>query len=64
MLPETFEATLNGAPFGGFTPISGTRAIVTISPLSAGRNILKLKTDGKFVGRTSTDRDRLVFIVP
>jgi VCBS repeat-containing protein len=64
ILPDTFQAELNGAPFLGFTPVPGTSETVTI-PLSSGRNILLLLVDGvRFDGRTATDRDRLTFIVP
>jgi len=62
--PATFQATLNGAPLGGFTPIPGTHETVTI-PLGPGRNVLLLEVQGvRNDGRTATDRDRLTFIVP
>jgi len=59
----TFQATLNGVPFTGFDPVTGTWETVSI-PLDPGRNVLVLKVKGaKASGRTATDTDRLVFIV-
>jgi hypothetical protein len=64
ILPATFQATLNGNPISGFTPIPGTDQTVTI-PLASGRNTLVLRVDGvRTDGHIGTDRDRLVFIVP
>jgi hypothetical protein len=60
----TFTATLNGQPFNGFNPVAGTRESVAV-PLAPGRNELVLSVDGtRNDGRTATDRDRLVLIVP
>ncbi len=61
---STFQATLNGQPFGGFHPVAGTSETVSV-PLSQGRNVLLLTVDGvRADGRTATDRDRLIFLVP
>lgn len=62
--PLSFDATLNGQPFSGFSPVSGTQEVVTI-PLSTGRNVLKLSVVGiRSDGRFATDRDTLTFITP
>jgi hypothetical protein len=59
----TFQATLNGNPVGGFSPVPNTWEVVEI-PLSQGRNVLILGVKGtRTDGRTATDKDRLVFIV-
>ncbi|MBI4888590.1 MAG: hypothetical protein HY824_15950 [Acidobacteria bacterium] len=64
ILPATFEATLNRVPFAGFTPAPGAKERVTI-PLSPGRNVLVLRVSGVTpTGRTATETDRLVFLVP
>lgn len=61
--PATFQATLNDAPFGGFTPVPGGNEVVAI-PLSPGRNVLVLEVQGtRLDGRSATDRDRLTFVV-
>jgi VCBS repeat-containing protein len=61
---NTFQVELNGQPFGDFNPGAGTFETVNI-PLSPGRNVLLLTTDGvRSDGHTATDRDRLTFIVP
>ena len=63
ILPETFQATLNGRPFAGFAPIPGTVQTVTI-PLSPRRNTLVLQVDGVNArGRIARERDRLTFVV-
>ena len=62
--PATFTATINGQPFNGFNPVAGTRESVAV-PLAPGRNELVVSIDGtRNDGRTATDRDRLVLIVP
>lgn len=64
VVPSTFSAVLNHAPVVGFVPTPGTSQRVMI-PLSSGRNTLDLTVDGvRSDGRTATERDRLVFIVP
>lgn len=63
-VPGTFEATLNGAPFGDFAHVPGGRQRVTV-PLVPGRNVLVLRVSGTLAsGRTATETDRLVFQVP
>lgn len=63
IIPATFEASLEGAPFTDFNPAPGTSETVTV-PLGPGRNVLELSVDGTLAdGRTATDRDRLTFIV-
>lgn len=64
ILPETFVAELNGMDITDlFTPAPGGVDHVTLS-LGSGRNVLTLSTDGlNNSGRTSTDHDRLVFLV-
>lgn len=60
----SFEATLNGSPFGGFGPEAGSQEIVAI-PVQSGRNTLVLTVEGtRSDGRIAVDRDRLTFIVP
>ena len=62
--PGTFTATINGHPVSGFKPVAGTRESVAV-PLARGRNELVLSVEGtRNDGRTATDRDRLVLIVP
>jgi hypothetical protein len=63
-VPGTFEATLNGVPFGGFAHVPGGKQRVTV-PLVPGRNVLVLRVSGTLAtGRTATETDRLVFQVP
>jgi VCBS repeat-containing protein len=60
----TFQATLNKSPFPGFHPAANRSETVTI-PLTSGHNTLDLEVEGlRSDGRTATDRDKLVFIVP
>jgi large repetitive protein len=64
ILSSTFQASLNGEPFGGFDPRAGTSETVTI-PLASGRNVLALQVVGvRADGRQATDRDQLTFNIP
>mgnify|MGYP005846130457 CR=1 FL=1 len=62
--PSTFSAELNGQLITSlFSPFPGIAEVVHLQ-LQPGRNTLILKVDGKNKkGSTSTDTDRLVFIV-
>lgn len=61
---STFQARLNGDPAPGFPPVAGTSQTVIIA-LALGRNVLELQVDGmRPDGQTSTNKDRLTFIVP
>lgn len=61
--PTTFRAELNGQDISdSFHPVAGGMDVVTLS-LQPGRNTLLLEIAGLARGRTSTDRDRLVFLV-
>ncbi|MEW6675315.1 MAG: hypothetical protein AB1348_04810 [Nitrospirota bacterium] len=65
ILPETFNATLNGIDIKGiFHPKPDISEAVKLN-LQKGRNTLILSVDGiRDDGKRATDRDRLVFIVP
>ncbi|HET9225336.1 MAG TPA: hypothetical protein VFR31_01600 [Thermoanaerobaculia bacterium] len=64
LLPETFTADLNGAAVSSaFHPAPGGFEVVPLN-LAPGRNVLKLSVDGNVRGRTVSDTDRLVFVVP
>ncbi|MBF0319281.1 MAG: C39 family peptidase [Nitrospirae bacterium] len=61
---ETFTAALNGSNVTSlFHPKAGSAEAVTVN-INQGRNTLVLSVDGTLPGRTATDTDRLVFIVP
>jgi hypothetical protein len=64
ILPESFQATLNGnAITGQFRVAPGGTAVVKL-PLEPGRNVLVLSIDGhRDDGRVASDTDRLVFVV-
>jgi len=60
---STFKASLNGVDITNlFSPTGGNHETVNL-PLSPGRNVLSLSTDGNLPTRVATDTDRLVFIV-
>jgi len=62
-MTSTFKATLNGVDITNlFSPTAGNHETVNL-PLSPGRNVLSLSTDGNLPTRVATDTDRLVFIV-
>jgi len=62
-ITSTFKATLNGVDITNlFSPTGGNHETVNL-PLSPGRNVLSLSTDGNLPTRVATDTDRLVFIV-
>ena len=62
-ITSTFKATMNGIDIANlFSPTAGNYETVNL-PLSAGRNVLSLSTDGNLPSRIATDTDRLVFIV-
>ena len=62
-ITSTFKASLNGVDITNlFSPTAGNHETVNL-PLSAGRNVLLLSTDGNLPTRVATDTDRLVFIV-
>lgn len=63
-VPGSFAADLNGAAISSaFHPAPGAFEIVPLN-LSPGRNVLRLSVSGDLGGRTVTDTDRLVFVVP
>ena len=62
-ITSTFKATMNGVDITNlFSPTAGNHETVNL-PLSPGRNVLSLSTDGNLPTRVATDTDRLVFIV-
>lgn len=63
VVPESFEASLNGGDVSNlFKPAAGGHEIVSI-PLKAGKNELKLSVNGDIAGEINTDTDNLVFHV-
>ena len=62
-ITSTFKASLNGVDITNlFSPTAGNHETVNL-PLSPGRNVLSLSTNGNLPSRIATDTDRLVFIV-
>lgn len=62
--PATFSAELDRTDVTRlFTPEPGGFELVNV-PLVPGRSTLVLSVQGESRGRTSTDTDRLVFLVP
>ncbi|HNQ78112.1 MAG TPA: hypothetical protein PKJ37_03610 [Acidobacteriota bacterium] len=62
-ITSTFKASMNGVDITNlFSPTAGNHETVNL-PLSPGRNVLSLSTDGNLPSRIATDTDRLVFIV-
>ena len=65
IIPSTFKAVLNGQDITNlFSPVADKNEIVKLT-LAKGRNVLILSVDGTLASeRVTTDKDRLVFIVP
>ena len=65
IIPTTFTATLDSQDISSlFLPVPSSDQMVSIN-LKPGRNVMLLSIDGKKLdGKTATDSDRLVFIVP
>jgi hypothetical protein len=64
IIANTFTATLNGVDVStSFNPTPGGFEIVNI-PLASGTSNLLMSVSGTFSGHVSTDKDKLVFMVP
>jgi hypothetical protein len=65
IIPLSFSVTLDGQDISNlFSPSPSADQMVTVK-LKPGRNVMLLSVDGiRSNGKTATDSDRLVFIVP